>query len=121
MTTKVKMSAMKPKAVMPPIAWSTIQAGCELVLVDANGSPIGPVDPTLVSATLTSDNPAVTITTGTAPISFQVSKAAGTTGLVNLLATITYLSGAPGPFTSTIQITMDVVAASDLQIVVSGN
>src|ERR1700722_16262259 len=57
--TKLKMSPTVKggkSAVMPGVKWSTASAGIQFVVVDANGTPVGTIDPTTVTTTLTVDN-----------------------------------------------------------------
>jgi hypothetical protein len=126
-TMRMKMAPSSKKAVMPSVNWSTLTAGIQFQLVDASGAPIGTIDPTTVATTLTavdsSGNPStlVTITPGADSLHYQISKAAGITGSIVLMATLTYLSGSPGPFSASLPIVLDVPAAADLQLVISGN
>lgn len=116
---------VKPSAVMPPVTLTTNSPGLELVVVDANGAPIGTIDPTAVTTTLTADQPSLlAITPGADPEHYTATIPAGATGTVNVSATLAFNAGTPGPFTSSIALTLPTPPApvpTDLQIVILGN
>ena len=129
--TKMKMtSASKGKgAVMPSVTWSTLSAGIQFVVVDNNGTPVGPIDPTTVATTLAvqdgNGNPSTlaTVATGANSLSYTISRTPST-GIIALVATLTYNAGTPGPFGANLPIVLDALAPgapTDLQLTISGN
>jgi hypothetical protein len=134
--SKVKFK-MAPKgkgmqAVMPSVKWSTLAAGAQFQVVDANGTPVGAavkaadVDTTLV-ANDTNTPPGVstlaTTTAGADSLSYKISRTQATGNIV-LNATLTFHAGSPGPFTASQPIELDALtpgAPTDLQLVISGN
>jgi hypothetical protein len=129
---KFKMApAAKGKgAVMPSVNWSTLSAGIAFQVVDANGIPVGAIDPTTVTTTLVvqdgSGNPSTlaSVTAGADALNWTVTRAAGALGNITLVATLTYNAGSPGPFSASLPIVLNAPAPgapADLQLVISGN
>jgi hypothetical protein len=122
---KMKVS-MGPKttakrAVAPPVTLTSLGAGIALTVVDASGNPVPGINSTAVTSTLTSDNPAFAITK-TDELTYTASIPAGTTGLANVAATLTFNSGTPSTtFTASIAITLDVPgpAPADLTLTIT--
>lgn len=116
---KVKFGGRKG-AVMPGVTLSSLSAGLQLVPVDAAGAPVTISDPSTVTTTLVSDNSAFVITAGADSLHYTAAIPAGTTGLANVTATLTFNSGAPAPVSASIPITLDTPSAAvDLQILIS--
>lgn len=112
-------SSVKSKAVASPITL-TGNATIELVVVDDLGNPVTGVQPSTVTTTLTSDNPAFVITASADNLHWGAMVAGGTTGLANVTATLSFNSGTPGPFTASIAITLAVPQVpADLTIIVT--
>lgn len=119
----VQMYPTKTKrAVMPTVTITSGSDSIELVVVDQNGVKIA-VDPAEVTTTLVSDNAAVSITKGVDELHYSASIPAGTQGMANLTASLTYKAGAPGPFSATVQCTLNIPPTpptpTDLQIIIT--
>jgi hypothetical protein len=127
---KLAPAAKGKGAVMPSVNWSTLSAGIVFQVVDANGIPVGTIDPTTVTTTLVvqdgSGNPSTlaSVTAGADSLNYTVTRAAGALGNITLVATLTYNTGSPGPFGASLPIVLNPPAPgapADLNLVISGN
>jgi hypothetical protein len=127
---KLAPAAKGKGAVMPSVNWSTLSAGIAFQVVDANGIPVGTIDPTTVTTTLAvqdgSGNPSTlaSVTAGADALNYTVTRAAGALGNITLVATLTYNTGSPGPFGASLPIVLNPPAPgapADLALVISGN
>lgn len=93
-----------------------------LTVVDDAGVPVPGITSDMVTTTIVSDNPAVTLSK-TDELNYTGSLPAGTTGTANLSATCAFKSGSPGPFTASIACTLQIPATppvpADLTITVT--
>jgi hypothetical protein len=110
------------KAVANPVT-ITGPVSITLTVVDAAGVPVPGVTADAVTTTVVSDNPAVTISAGADSLHYSGSIPAGTTGVANLAATCAFKSGSPGPFSASVQATLNIPPSppvpADLTITVS--
>jgi len=83
----------------------------QIQVVDASGTPIPGFDPSTVTSTFVSDTPAVfAITAGADSLHYSASIPAATPQgtVTNETATVTFVAGAPGPFSATVQTTINL-------------
>lgn len=114
--TSAKKVVANPVTIVGPV---TIQ----LTVVDDKGAAVPGITADSVTTTLTSDNPAVTLTQVDS-LNWTGSIPAGTTGTANLSATCTMNApGSPGPFTASVVCTLNIPAVppvpADLTITIT--